>query len=217
MKTMLKTDARVLRRRGYSFHQLSIRLGVSKSTASLWTRDVEMSPFGIERLALHRKRSMDIGHSILHQKKLDRLTHADKEAETRLKEIDMENKDVLVALAMMYWCEGAKNNTYIKFTNSNPKLANAFIIMLNKVFRINKTKIRVTVHLHNYHNTTQILEFWSATLRIPLSQFTKPFRKESEHTFKKEDYKGCVCIAYGSSHIARVLLSFAKKYINLYI
>lgn len=217
MKSMLKIDARVLRRRGYSFRQLSERLDISKSTASVWTRDVEMSPLGVERLSKYRKERNEFGHEILHQKKLERLKLADSVADDLFRQTNFQNATTIIALSMIYWCEGIKRDTNVRFTNSDPRLARVFINMLEKTFVINRSKIRVTVHLHDYHNKKEVMEFWSSTLGIPLIQFTKPYRKKSNHIYTHEGYKGCVRISYGDSHVARVLHSFAKKYINLYI
>ena len=153
----------------------------------------------------------------MHTQKLQRIESADKEADALLKHIEFNKRTELIALVMMYWCEGIKSDQAVGFTNSDPKLARAFVLMLEDLFEIDRKRWRVCVHLHDYHDEKKILAFWSDNLNVPLTQFIMPFKKESNHIRQKKDYKGCVHIKYHDAHIARVLLAFAKKFINLYI
>lgn len=216
MKTPEKLKAIKLREQGYSFVQISEELHISKSTASLWTRQVVLDSVGLERLEKRIKEGREKSSHYLHLKKLDRLRNAEGEADKLLEKIIISPQSTLIALGMMYWCEGAKNNNRVVFVNSDPQLVKAFIVMLSEVFIISKEKIRVCIHLHDYHEEKETLQFWSSTLGIPLSQFTKSFKKESSHVNIRDGYKGCARITYHDSHIARVLLAFAKKFIKLY-
>jgi hypothetical protein len=191
MKTMYRTDARVLRRRGHSLRQLSERFDISKSTASLWTKDVELSPLGVHRVDTAKKVHRERGYAILRERKVERLAKADKAAEDFLKVVSEDKKNHILALSMMYWCEGIKQDTSVSFTNSDPQLLRAFVRMLEEIFFVDRSRVGITVHIHDYHDEQEI--------------------------FKRDGYKGCVRLTYGSAHIARVLIAFAKKFMNLYI
>ncbi|MFA6554139.1 MAG: hypothetical protein WCS89_01390 [Candidatus Paceibacterota bacterium] len=217
MKTIHKNDARTLRNQGYSLSEISKRFGISKSTASLWTKDVILSSVGDARVKLNTKINMAKGHAKLHEKKLERLIKADIIADKLFENVQKDKITSMVALSMMYWCEGTKDGRGISFTNSDPELVRAFIKMLGNIFDINRDKLRICVHLHDYHNRKEILSFWSDTLGISLVQFTNPYMKKSNHLFSKKGYKGCVRVTYFDSHLARVILAFAKKFIRLYI
>lgn len=154
---------------------------------------------------------------ILHAKKLERIKAAEAEASRLINTIGINSQSKLIALAMMYWCEGGKNDRSIQFTNSDPKLAKAFISLLKDIFFVDQKMIRVCIHLHDYHKENEIRMFWSEALGVPQSQFVNSFHKKSKHLYSKKDYKGCVQIKYHNSHITRVLLAFAQKLINLYI
>ena len=210
-------EARTLRRRGCSLAEISVRYGISKSTASLWTRDVELSDFGRYRVARNRDFHRAQGHVVLHQKKLVRLSQADTAADELFRSTSPDLLNAMTALSMMYWCEGAKTDTRVAFTNSDPNLLQAFLKLLDEVFKIDRKKIRMTLQLHDYHDESEIILFWSECLRIPLDQFTKPFLKKSDHRYTKEGYKGCARLVYYDAHVARVLLAFAKKLIKSYI
>src|SRR5437868_4690128 len=50
MKTQEKTEARELRKQGLSINDICRRLGVAKSSVSLWVRDIQLTEEQIERL-----------------------------------------------------------------------------------------------------------------------------------------------------------------------
>ena len=215
MKAIIyKNKARSLRKSGHSLQEISAKFSISKSTASTWTKDVILSPIGENRVYRNALKHREKGHQILHALKIRRFEMAEKEAGDRLTLLKPDMMHALIALSMIYFCEGAKEYGRVVFTNSNPELAKAFVIMLEKVFSIDRNKIRVCIHLHDYHNQDKILEFWSGILQIPLAQFTKPYMKKSNHLYKNDGYKGCARISYYNAHLARVILSFAKKFIE---
>ena len=217
MKTAFRTEARVLRRRGHSLGELSRRFDISKSTASLWTSDVIPSQLGIDIIKKKREASRAKGHAILHEAKVARLAKAEAEADALFAGMTRNRLLDLAILSMIYQCEGTKDDKGLRFTNSDPNLVKLFLGTFRSSFCIDESRLRVRVHIHDYHNESEILVFWSYVTDIPLAQFYRSFRKPSNHTYKKEGYKGCVHIMYYDSHVARVVKSFAKKLINLYI
>lgn len=206
-----------MRRRGYSFSQLAERIGISKSTASLWTRDVVLSPLGIHRLTLRSVIGLERSNSSMHRKKIGRLEVAEKQASSILAlPRGDEIREKMIALSIMYWCEGVKNDRVVQFVNSDPYLCRSFIDLLEDVFDIDRRKIRLTLHLHDYHDECSMKTFWSQSLDIPEDQFTKIYIKESNHINRRNGYKGCIRTSYYDCHVARVLIAFAKKTIRLY-
>ena len=217
MKTNLRQKAIKLRKKGFSLAEISHRLKISKSTASLWSRNILIGQKGKDRVNRNLQKARTKSKAVLHQKKLDRLSFAQEKARELLRDIEINKNTSLIALSAMYLCEGDKNNTRIAFTNSDPNLIRAFMFMLQSVFVIKPEKLRINVHLHDYHDEKEILSFWSSVTNVPLSQFTKTYIKASNHLFKKEGYKGCVRILYHDAHLSRVILSFAKNLVKLYI
>ncbi|MBU6231138.1 MAG: hypothetical protein KGI45_03950 [Patescibacteria group bacterium] len=216
MKAYLKTEARVLRRRGYSLADLSSRLHISKSTASLWTKDVELSKLGKYRVEQKRVRDMKRGHDLLHRRKLGRLQSAETEALRLLNTLQDANRIRLIILAMIYQCEGSKNDIVVRFTNSDPSMIRLFVTMFRSVFKIDETKLKIRMHIHDYHDEKELKEFWSTTSMIPIERFSKSFRKFSNHTYEKIGYKGCVHVSYHDAHIARIILAVAKNVMGNY-
>jgi hypothetical protein len=217
MKTIYKSKAKVLRHKGYSLGEISRRFGISKSTASLWTKNVAISAPGMERIELQRNLGRTKGHATLHERKLVRLEEAEKEATMHMKEI-VKNKFLSITIiAILYQCEGSKTGSSIRFTNSDPHIIRLFLATFREVFTLSEEKLRARIHLHDYHDEVQMIDFWSKNTSIPKKQFYKSFMKKSNHIYKKEGYKGCLHISYNNAHNARVLASFAKKLSSLYI
>ena len=215
MKKDLEIKTKELRKHGYSVKELQAMIGVSTSTISRWIQNVPLSAEAQKRL-------------------IDRSTKARIKAEltireqTRQKNITAENfaakilsneisKDFLgVLCSMIYHCEGSKQIQKLTFTNSDPSLIKTFLFLLRNSFDINEAKLRVLMHLHDYHNEEEQKIFWSQVTGIPAEQFNKTYQKPSDHRYKKEGYKGCINLSYCDVSIARKLHFIAKKFMERY-
>ncbi len=149
--------------------------------------------------------------------KIGRLAAAESEAGILIAGLARNKVIDLAILSMIYQCEGSKDNRSLRFTNSDPDLVRLFLVTLRSGFDIDEKRLRMRVHMHDYHNEQDILDFWSGVAHIPREQFYKSFRKSSDHRYKKYGYKGCVHVSYYDSKISRAVSAFAKKLINLYI
>ena len=215
MKIIEQIKAKKLRGEGFSLSEISRRLGVSKSTASLWLKDVELSPDAEKKI----KAKFTAGQLASHETK--RRQTREKEDVARSLAIGVLNHyspnvyTSKIFCAVIYFCEGSKIiKDGIRFTNSDPLLIATFLKLFRSSFELKKEKFRVGVHLHNYHDKGTQLKFWSKIARIPLSQFIKPYIKNSSGLYKKEGYQGCVSIRYADSRIARELKAIALEFMN---
>ena len=176
-KSLLKIQARGMRSLGKSVSQIAIELGVSKSTTSLWVRDIILSVEQMESL----KQSSLIGAE------LGRLKSALLQKERRLRLIDdskrfgkealstLTEREFLVAGLALYWGEGYKKGREFSFCNSDPEMVKFLIRWLHNCFQIAIEDIKCSVGINEIHKEREELvrKYWSETLGIPLSQFTK--------------------------------------------
>jgi transcriptional regulator with XRE-family HTH domain len=216
VKTFLKTEACVLRRRGYSFRQISERVNISKSTASLWTRGVVLSELGLYRIRKNIENANIVSGEVLHKRKLERLAKADSEAELLLRDFAKSKVAEAVILSMLYECEGGKSERGMRFANSDTNLVSLFLATLRSVFDIDESRLMIRLHIHDNQDEIKLKKLWSNVTKIPLSQFYKSFQKPSNHLYKKDGYNGCVHLSYGDSHVVRVIRAVAKKVIRFY-
>src|SRR5215467_5300032 len=116
-KDDLHAKARRLREQGYDYEEIAAELRVSKSSVSLWVRDMPRP----ERLSYEecRKRAAE---------RCVRETQREATRAAAAAEIGrLTKRELLIAGAIAYWCEGAKNKPYFRhdrvvFMNSEPGL-----------------------------------------------------------------------------------------------
>lgn len=201
--------ARKLRSKGYSIKEIAKELNVSQGSVSPWVRSIKLNKEAQNRIKRLRRVALLKTNKIHRQRKINRLAKADKEAVNIIKKKD-SNK---ILLALIYWCEGAKDDSRIDFVNSDPNLIKTFLRLFRKEFVLDESKFRVCVHLHSYHDVDKQLKFWSKTTNIPRQQFMRPYKKANTKRRTREGYEGCASIVYYDARLAQLLLGIAKNYI----
>ncbi len=213
MKVKELLRAKELRKRGYSLGEISRELKVSKSSVSIWVKDVSLDNKAKEILntKIHKSQREFIKRNLLNGR--IKQEEAKLFAKLILKDILIDSKIKMLLCAMIFWCEGTKDNS-VSFMNSDPELLKTFIKLFRESFELNEGKFRVCVHLHTYHDRDKQLIFWSKMLKIPLNQFIKPFIKLNEGIHIRDNYQGCVSVRYHDSSIARKLKAIAKEFMK---
>ncbi len=212
MKTGLKNEAEKLRKNGFSFREISEKLEISKSTASLWLRNIELSEIAKERI---HKLGV-IGRIRGNNSVKNRITIEDGKisanAKKNINQCNFLKKDLKIVCALLYWCEGGKTEkSQLTFINSDPKLVKYFIDTFRKAFDVDESKFRALIHLHDYHDANEQISFWSEITKIPRLQFTKPYNKPNTGKRKKEDYQGCVSVRYYGRQIRQEIMFLIKE------
>ena len=166
-----------MRKKGMSYSQIKEKLGISKSTLSGWLYNMPLSAKRIRELQ---------ADSPIRIEKYRNTMRAKREAKNRIayqniaKRIgSISNREFLIAGLFLYWAEGSKTKVLsIGLTNTNPKMLIIFIRWL-KFFNVPHHKLKVHLHLYSDMNIKKQINFWSKTLKIPLSQFRKPYIKKT--------------------------------------
>ncbi|MEK7110061.1 MAG: hypothetical protein AAB876_02470 [Patescibacteria group bacterium] len=200
-KSKERIKARKLRKKGESIKNIAHLVNVSVSTASLWCRDVELTSSQIENL---RKKQTDPFYG----KRLD--YYLKKKNEFSLKLLNLKNegiksigkltkKEIFLIGIALYWGEGFKKDSLVGLATLDIKIAKFFIFWLNESFRITTKDLllRVTANISYKNKINELEKYWSRELKIPVSQFSKPFfqntlwKKEYEN---KDNYHGVLRI-----------------------
>ena len=206
-----------LRKKGYSFTEISNELHISKSTASVWCRNIQLSDVAQKRLrtkvTLGQMKSAENKRNRTEQQLIDYWENANNQIANQ--KYDQLNPKLFCSL--LYWCEGGKyDNTFVQFTNSDPLIISAFLTLLRKSFVLNEAKFRVCIHLHSYHSNVKQTEFWSKLTKIKKKQFIKPFKKENSGKRIRLNYQGCLQIRYYDTKVTRDLLMTGKALLEKY-
>jgi transposase len=112
-KDDLHAKARLLRERGYDYNRIAAELGVSKGTVSAWVHDMPWP----ERLSYEecRKRAAEGARRYWEAER--RVREAQREATRAAAAAEigtLTQRELLIAGAIAYWCEGAKNKPYLR-------------------------------------------------------------------------------------------------------
>jgi len=197
-----RNKARELRARGYSMLEIAAELGVSKSSASLWTRDMPRVGRISDEEIRYRKAARARGFWAVEspRREMRRQAISDHAAE----EIGLlSDREVTIAGAIAYWCEGSKNKPYrqaenkVVFINSDPKMILFFLRFLN-VAGIQRERIRCQVAIHESADVAGAQQFWQQLIGLPSEQFRRPaLKRHNPKTTRKntgDDYHGCLVV-----------------------
>lgn len=214
-KIELKFQAVNLREKGYSLNEIINKVGVSKSTASIWVRNVVLNDKARKRLLTKIKKGQLLGgeskRRIVENSMLEKVGAASH----ALKNYKLDNTGIRLICALLYYCEGVKDHhNGVRFTNSDPKVIRLFLKLFRQGFAIDERKLRMGVHLHEYHNKVTILKLWSNISKIPLKQFIKPYLKANTGKRIRDNYPGCATVYYYNNDMGRELLSIAHAFFN---
>ncbi len=176
-KYYLKIKARDLREKGVSVKQIAEELKISKSTVSIWVRDIILSIEQLEVLKQSSLRGAERGRlksALLEKEKWNNALEEHKKLGRKVIG-DLNNRELFIAGLALYWGEGSKKDRKVLFCNANPKMILFFLKWLRQCFAVEDQDIRCTVGINEIHISRENLvkEYWSEVTSIPLEQFTK--------------------------------------------
>ena len=210
MKIEEKNKALDLRKKGKSYGQISNLLGVSKSTISLWFKNVTWSR-EIKRGLIEKSKEASskrlTGLNDLRKKRLDRsYLDAKKEAVkqfTRLK----ENRLFITALSL-YWGEGDKvfRNGIVRISNIDEKVLKIFNDFLQKICQVSIDKIRGGILLYPDLNPNKCLKFWSESIKISKDRFFKSTVVQGKHKINRLGNGVCIVSVHNKYLKKKVLV-----------
>jgi hypothetical protein len=194
-----RQQARQLRGTGLPLAEIAARLGVSKSSVSLWVRDVGFVP--LPRVTRGRRRAPNALQR-RRQAEINRLLEEGRARIGRLSE-----REFLVAGVALYAGEGSKRDGAVKFANTDPRMIAFFCAWLRRFFEVDEARLRVRLYLHEGLDLPASIAFWSGLTGIPASQFLKPYRAVPDPTIRRAKHvHGCVSIGYSCSATHRSIM-----------
>lgn len=169
-----------MRREGASYSQIKQRIGVSKSSLSLWLRHLPLSPERIRELRDFSEIRIERYRETRRRTREARWAEVRKCAERDIGKLSQ--RELVIAGLFLYWGEGGKTSpASTTLSNTDPAMILFFMQWL-EALAVPKEKLRVHMHFYSDMNVEKELQFWSKTLDLPLSSFTKPYIKNSKQT-----------------------------------
>jgi transcriptional regulator with XRE-family HTH domain len=169
MKTEEREHARRLRRdEGLPINEIARRVGVSKSSVSLWVRDIELTP---EQVAVLQAMNPAYNRQLSGWRKVAEHHRAKRRsARESGRELARRREPLHLAGCMLYWAEGSKGPpNQVGFSNSDPEMVRLFVTFLKTYFEIRDSDIRITCHLFADHVERQreVESYWLRVSGLP--------------------------------------------------
>jgi len=176
-----REKALALRKKQYSYSQIKKILKISKSTLSYWLRDYPLSKQRIRELRDWNEQRIERYRETMKQKRKKRLNIYYQEQKELI--FPLGKRELYLAGLFLYWGEGSKTiQTRLSVSNTDPSIIKFFIFWLNESLSVPKNKIKIFLHLYNDMNIKKETAYWSNILKIPFSQFNKPYIKASSNS-----------------------------------
>jgi transcriptional regulator with XRE-family HTH domain len=172
MFSEVKTRERDIARKLRSEERLPIkeiarRVSVSKSSVSIWVRDIELTPQ--QEAALKAKnpaynRQLSGWRQNAAKHRANRVA-----AQESGRTLARRSEPLHLAGCMLYWAEGSKRRNQLCFSNSDPEMVRFFVVFLKTYFDIRDTDIRITCHLFADHiaHQREVEQFWLNEAGLP--------------------------------------------------
>ena len=176
-----KEKAKELRAKGFSYQEISDRIGVTKSTVYYWAREIKLSPAAKKRIEKKQKEALRKGlvaynniYSELRSKEAEAIREKYKEKAAReIKSLSRQNLK-LIGTAL-YWAEGnTKNRNCFRFANSDPDMVKVTIKFLHEICGVSSERIKARIHLYPHTNRSKALSYWSEITLLSKKNFYKP-------------------------------------------
>ena len=190
--------ARELRADGWILADIADKLGVARSSVSLWVRDV---PFEAGPARRGRRREPNA----LQRRKAAEIAALQAEGVVQLGTLN--EQAFLAAGTALYAGEGTKREGMVAFANSDPAMVAFFCAWLRHFFDIDEARLRMRVYLHAGLDVDVAQAYWSRLTGIPLDQFGSPYRPQPDPSIRTAKHQyGCGYVRYGCTRTHRAIL-----------
>ncbi len=198
--------ARALRAEGHTLADIAQKLGVSKSSVSLWVRGVPFRP-SPRRYEPQRRRQP------LRERRLREIEQLNRQGKTRIGKLSDEA--FFIAGLALYAGEGAKGDGLVKFSNSDPEMVRFFCAWFRRFFAVDESRLRCSVYLHQGVDLGSTEAFWSELTLIPKAQFGKAYRAVPDPSIRRNKHEhGCFYVNYSCARTHREIMGLVRALLS---
>lgn len=199
-KPHTRARARELRLQGRTYDEIQNELGCSRSSVSLWVRDLPRP----ERA----KRTPEESSALARKGWEPRLRLREEERRQQKEEARrsvgrITERELFLAGVSLYWAEGTKDKPYARrekviFVNSDPGTIRIFLRWL-ETQGVEPERLRFTVMIHETADVPAAEDYWARLVGDPgRSRFTKTtIKRHNPKTLRKnvgDSYRGCLTV-----------------------
>ena len=171
--------ALALRLEGKTYGEIRTLFGIPKSTLSVWFSKLKVGKKAQRILQSKRKNGY---FKLVEFNKIRTLNIVEenerirKDYESKINKLN--NRELMILGAALYWGEGYKNFNlkrraypYISFGNSDPLMIKVFISFLERILKIDKSKIKCQIMIYPNINPLEALQYWQNITKVPAENF----------------------------------------------
>lgn len=206
--------AQELRKQGLSYREILQIISVSKSTISLWCRDIRLTEKQKLRLLNKKQFGQRKGSLVAAEnKRRARIERTKKIRALAKKNVGrIANRDKFIAGIALYAAEGTKGDGKAAFANSDPQLIKFMMDWFLIFAKVPVRKLRGAIWLHEGLSEVSAKKFWSDLTGIPHNQFHKTYvakiKNESKKIRKNIHQYGVFAIKFSDSEIHRKIMGW---------
>ncbi|WP_406279492.1 hypothetical protein OHT93_15345 [Streptomyces sp. NBC_00191] len=197
-KDDLREKARELRLQGMTYDQIQVELGCSKSSISLWVRDLpkpeRRDPSEQAKLASRKRWEHE------------RPRREAEREKTKLAAFDeigqLTDRELFLIGVGLYWSEGSKSKPHrrqetVVFINSDPGMIRVYLAWL-ALLGVQRDSLRYRVMIHESADVDAAERYWAALAGVDVSALSKTtLKSHNPKTVRKnvgDGYRGCFVI-----------------------
>ncbi|MFH9892422.1 hypothetical protein ACH4OQ_20495 [Streptomyces luteogriseus] len=199
-KDDLREKARELRLQGWTYDQIQVELGCSKSSISLWVRDLpkpeRRDPAEQGKLAARRRWEHELA---VRDEERRQTKEAAKQAIGEL-----SHRELFLAGVVLYWAEGAKDKAHsrqrrekLQFINSDPNVIRFYLRWLESL-EVERERLRFRLYIHESADVREAEAYWADLVGVDAGTFQgTTLKKHIPKTVRKnvgDSYRGCLAI-----------------------
>lgn len=190
VKCEKKNRAVILRKEGFSYSEIKERIKVSRSSLSLWLRNIPLSIEDKERLFKKQLAQHKQAWYLIRQRRIEKTNQIKERA---IKEIDkISDRELWLIGIALYWAEGTKEKEYTvseqtAFSNSDPEMVKVFLLWVRKCLALSCNDIVFSLYIHeNAKSRLEVVkDFWARIANIETDNISVYFKKHTVNPYRK--------------------------------
>jgi hypothetical protein len=214
----LSAQARQLRSEGMSVKDIAKTLGVTKSSVSLWVRDIALTDeqHAALRSKYHHYETRIKGSQANYQKGLQQRIAYQEEGRAKAR----ENDPLHLAGCMLYWAEEAKARDNLKMVNSDLHMLQFYVRFLRESLLVTDKEIVVRINCYTNNGLTveQIEDYWLNVLHLTRISLRKTIVNNQPTSSKQRGRKliyGVCALSVHQTRLVQHVLGAIQEYTGI--
>jgi hypothetical protein len=190
--------------------EIARSLGVSKSSVSIWVRDIELTHS--QRAALQARNPAYNGQYLGAATRVTQGRQRRAAHQTAGRERVRNNDHDFVHACLLYWGEGAKSRHSLSFSNADPDMVRVWVRLLRTALAAPEERIRLTCYLYADHvaEQTDVEAFWLDVTRLARANMCKSIVNSYSRSSQRKRQRllpfGTVKIAVHETRLIQMVL-----------